>query len=305
MKVLSFGLMWSLLLFGQPARPHILGLAHVSISVSDLGKARTFYEGFLGFGELVSLNQHNGAAAVTVVKVNDYQYIEITTGLKPDEDRLSQVSFYTDDATGMRLYLASRRVVVPDELHEGPTGDRGFTFKDPEAHTIEMLQYTPNGTAMKEKGTFMPDTRISRHIDHVGLVVGNGRAALRFYHDILGFEERLRGSSSGTVLSWINMRVPDGNDGVEFMLFGNVPPPGERGMAHHLCLEVASVPSAVTILKSRPYAKGYDRPFEIVTGSNRRRHVNLFDPDGTRTELMESFTVDGRPAISSDAPLPR
>lgn len=301
----SFGLMWSFLSFAQPPRSHILGLAHVSILVSDLGKARAFYEGFLGFGEFASLSQHDGTPAMTVVKVNDYQYIEITAGLKPGADRLSHVSFYTDDAEGMRTYLAFRRVAVPNELHVGPTGERSFTFKDPEAHTIEMVQYMPNGMAMKQKGSFMPDTRIARHIDHVGLVVGDGKAALRFYHDILGFEERLRGSSSGTVLSWINMRVPDGNDGVELMLFENVPPPGERGMAHHLCLETASVPTAVTTLKSRAYVKGYDRPFEIVTGTNRRRHVNLFDPDGTRTELMEPFTVDGRSAKSSEAPLPR
>jgi lactoylglutathione lyase len=32
--------------------------------------------------------------------------------------------------------------------------------------------------------------------------------------------------------------------------------------------------------------------------------VNLFDPDGTRVELMEPNTIDGKPAPSSTAPPP-
>jgi hypothetical protein len=44
---------------------------------------------------------------------------------------------------------------------------------------------------------------------------------------------------------------------------------------------------------------------EIRTGRNRKRQCNLFDPDGTRIELMEPKTVDGQPAPPSDAPPPR
>ena len=39
-------------------------------------------------------------------------------------------------------------------------------------------------------------------------------------------------------------------------------------------------------------------------GINRKRQVNLFDPDGTRTELMETHTIDGKPTPSSTAPPP-
>jgi lactoylglutathione lyase len=41
------------------------------------------------------------------------------------------------------------------------------------------------------------------------------------------------------------------------------------------------------------------------TGINRKRQVNLFDPDGTRVELMEPDTIDGRPVPSSTLPPPR
>jgi len=49
---------------------------------------------------------------------------------------------------------------------------------------------------------------------------------------------------------------------------------------------------------------GYDRPVEIQVGVNRKRQINLYDPDGTRIELMEPNTVDGQPAPSSTAPAP-
>ena len=51
-----------------------------------------------------------------------------------------------------------------------------------------------------------------------------------------------------------------------------------------------------------PARKAYTRPLEIKTGINRKRQLNLFDPDGTRIELMEARTVDGKPTPSSSAP---
>ena len=39
-------------------------------------------------------------------------------------------------------------------------------------------------------------------------------------------------------------------------------------------------------------------------GKNGKRQVNLYDPDGTRVELMEPKTVDGKAVASSTAPLP-
>ena len=39
-------------------------------------------------------------------------------------------------------------------------------------------------------------------------------------------------------------------------------------------------------------------------GKNGKRQVNLYDPDGTRVELMEAQTADGKPVPSSTAPPP-
>jgi lactoylglutathione lyase len=101
------------------------------------------------------------------------------------------------------------------------------------------------------------------------------------------------------------MRVPDGGDYIEFMLYRDLPAPSHRGVAHHIALETPSVAEANAALESSPYRKGYTRPMEPRTGINRRRQLNLFDPDGTRTELMEPTTVDGKTAPASTALPPR
>ena len=277
----------------------------MAVSVGDLDKARAYYKDFLGFSEPFSLTNPDGSVSLAFIKVNDYQYIEVSPGLKPGDDRLKHIAFYTDDAERMRVYLASRGVTVPGSVPKGRSGSLNFNIKDPDGHTVEMVQYMPDGWAMRDKGKSMADARISKRIAHVGVLVGDANAAVHFYGEILGFQETWRGSSTGTVLSWINMHVPDGTDGIEFMLYKDLPAPDQRGSAHHLCLEVPSISSALETLQAKPYAKIYSLPLEPRTGINRRRQLNVFDPDGTRSELMEPATVDGKPPVPSTAPLPR
>ena len=84
-----------------------------------------------------------------------------------------------------------------------------------------------------------------------------------------------------------------------------LPAPDQRGTAHHLCLEVVDIDKTKSILEQRAPKVGYSRPMEIRTGVNRKRQLNLYDPDGTRVEWMEPNTVDGSPAPPSTAPAPR
>ncbi len=151
----------------------------------------------------------------------------------------------------------------------------------------------------------MPGERISEHLLHAGILVGNLEAAMRFYGNILGFREIWRGSNNGQTLSWVNLRVPDGGDYIEFMLYRTLPAPDRRGVEHHICLETPSVAGALARLDAKPYRTSYTRPLEPRTGTNRRRQLNLFDPDGTRAELMEPVTVDGVPPPPSTAPSPQ
>jgi lactoylglutathione lyase len=292
---------------GQPVtRPKILGVAHMAVFVSDLAKARAFYEDLLGFEEPFTLPKPDGSVEIAFVKINDRQWIELFNRPAAGEGQLNHIAIYTDDADRMRDYLASQSVAVPERVGKGRTGNKNFMVKDPDGHNVEIVEYQPDSWTAKDAGKHMPAARLSEQAMHVGILVGSLDASTKFYNGILGFQEFWRGSAANSkTLSWVNMRVPDGTDYVEFMLYGEKPAPDRRGSAHHICLVVPDAEKAVAALDARPTRASYTRPVEIRTGINRKRQVNLFDPDGTRVELMEPATVDGKPAPSSTLPPPR
>lgn len=292
---------------GQHGSARILGVAHVAFYVSDLAKTRTFYKDFLGFDEEpFTLTKRDGAERVVFIKINDGQFLELFAEDPRDGERLNHVSIYTDNADQMRAYLASKGTSVPDKVGERQTGNKNFNIKDPDDHIVEIVEYQPDSMTTKDAGHHMPDTRISTHIMHAGFLVGDLTKSMEFYRGILGFSEIWRGAAgSGNSLSWVNMRVPDGDDYVEFMLYGKLPTPEERGTKNHVSLMVPDAQKAVEELRKRAARGSYGREIAIQVGVNRKRQVNLFDPDGTRIELMEPVTIDGKPAPSSTAPPPR
>lgn len=286
-------------------RPRLSGVAHMALFVSDIEKARGFYRDFLGFQEPYDLKNADGTLSLTFFKVNEDQYIEVFPGLKPGQDRLNHIAFATDDAAAFRTFLAEHGVEVPPAVNRVRIGNTAFNVKDPEGHTIEFTQYEPTGWTRREAGRFLSEKRIATRILHLGILVGDATRATKFYGDVLGLKEFWRGSSTNSqYVSWINMRLPDSEDYIEYMLYSNLPAPDQRGTQHHICLEVPDVEKALKRLEANPYRKLYTRPMEVRVGINRRRQLNLFDPDGTRIELMEPRTIDGVPAPSSTLPLP-
>jgi catechol 2,3-dioxygenase-like lactoylglutathione lyase family enzyme len=305
-ECLSANLLLACSLSAQTAqRPPITGISHFAIFAHDYEKSRAFYGQFLGFEEPYSLKNPDRSASMTFFKINDHQTIELFPERQAGSDRLNHISLETDDIEALRLYLASKGVKVPSEAHRARIGNLSFDITDPEGHTVEMVQYMPQGKTMLAKGQYMNAQAISNRMTHVGIVVTHLDSEYKFYTDILGFKETWRGSKSGQVLSWVNLKVPDGEDYIEFMLYKDAPGLAERGGAHHLCLQVPNVDAAVARLKAEPYYSSYGRPIDMHLGINRKRQANLFDPDGTRTELMEPRTIDGKPATPSTAPPPQ
>lgn len=301
--LLAFAL--PLLALAAPQRPHITGVSHVALFVHDMAKSRAFYEDFLGFNEPFFTTNKNGTLHVVWIKINDRQTIELFPEKEAGSDRLNHIALETDDAPAMRDFLASRGVKVPETVGKGRIGNLNFNATDPDGHTVEIVQYAPESWTVREKGKFMPDSRVSVRMTHVGVLVGNLDAALKFYRDILGGTETWRGGRDPKELSWVNVKLPDTDDYVEFMLYSDLPAPGKRGKQHHLCLVVPDVVKTKSALEPRASHIGYSRPLEVATGINRKRQLNLWDPDGTRVELMEPQTVDGVPAPSSSAPPPK
>jgi catechol 2,3-dioxygenase-like lactoylglutathione lyase family enzyme len=286
-------------------RPHILGIAHVALFSHDIDVSRKFYKDFLGFDEPFSLKNADGTTRLTWIKINDDQAVELFPEKQAGTDRLYQLSFRTDDAEAMRLYLKSAGIEVPAKTGKGKSGSINFSVKDPDGHTIEFEQQLPGSWINDDRGKHLPDTRISVRMPHVGLMIRDLDESLKFYRDVLGCKEIWRGSKNGKTLSWANLQVPDGKDYVEFMLYDTMPPLARINTLHHLCLEVADVSKTEQTLSARPLPQDSKPASKIAVGVNGKRQINYYDPDGTRVEVMEPTTVDGKPVPPSDAPPPK
>jgi catechol 2,3-dioxygenase-like lactoylglutathione lyase family enzyme len=269
-------------------RPKILGIAHISFKVSDITKAREYYGNFLGYEEAFTYYNNDGSIWISFFKVNDRQYIELTPNLKPDQvDRLNHYCLETDNLEMMRKYLKLKGLNVPDSLHIGHDRNLHLTIPDPDGHPVEFVQVVSGSDHYKAKGNFLYNKRISDRIYHVGITVKNVEAADKFYRDILGFSEIWRGGVNDSVTSWINMRIPESTDYIEYMLVDGNVTPARLHSAHHICLLVPNMQNAIEKLRDRSGGMEIEAP---RIGHNKKWLLNLFDQDGTRVELMEPFT---------------
>jgi catechol 2,3-dioxygenase-like lactoylglutathione lyase family enzyme len=284
-----FGALFAVIGAGKPVtrRPPIVGIAHIGVKTDNLAVAREFYGGALGFQEPFTVDKPTGGLMLTYFKVNDHQYIEVFPNLSsPTEDRLSHIAFETTDAQALRDYLAERGVTVPDTLRPGLDGNMSFMVKDPEGHSIEFVEYLPGSLHRRNFGKFLPDTRISQHMIHVGVTILDRVAADRFYKDVLGFQSIWYGGMSDDRVDWVDMRVPEGNDWLEYMLNVRNPTPRTLGVMHHLALGVPSVETAYKTAVDRGY-----KAEQPKIGRDGKWQLNLYDPNSTRVELMEPKPV--------------
>ena len=105
-----------------------------------------------------------------------------------EDGHLNHISFFTDSAEGMRVYLASQGIKVPERVGKGKIGNSNFNITDPDGHIVEIVQYEPDSWTRREMGKHLPDTRISTHIAHVGVLIRALDPAMKFYRDIFGFQ---------------------------------------------------------------------------------------------------------------------
>jgi hypothetical protein len=104
-------------------------------------------------------------------------------------------------------------------------------------------------------------------------------------------------------VDWVSQQVPNGRDWLEYMLVG----PGsttpedrvdarELGVLNHVSLGVPNMEAAVTKLYAEDrLSERHDGP---SMGRDGKWQANLYDPDGTRVELMEYHAV-AKPCCSS------
>lgn len=280
-----------------PKRPPIVGVAHIGLKTSDLKAADNFYGHVLGFDHF-SLDKPAGGLMLNYYKVNDHQYIEIYPTLRDlSEDRMTHFAFETTDIQQLRHYLAAHQVKVPTALKPGLDKNLSMMVKDPEGHDVEFVQYMPGSLHGSHFGELLPNTRVSERMIHVGVTIHDRAAADQFYKDILGFQMTWQGGMTDEKTDWVDMRVPDGTDWLEYMLNVQSPTPKRLGVMHHLALGVSSIQPAFQLVESRTYHP----PQEPKMGRDGKWQLNLYDPDFTRAELMEFKSV-AKPCCSPMRP---
>jgi len=265
-----------------PARPPILGLAHVRLMTSDLGKARHFYGDLLGFSEVPQ-----ASPLVAIFRVNDRQHIIVRSGLPPERgDRFVDVAWETADVSAMSTYLRGHGVDAREAEDAGEGQGRALEMLDPDGHHVRVIQLTtarlPDGAA---------DRRISRRILHTGLTIRSAQAADGFYKDVLGFSEIWRGGRPEGTINWINMRAPECTDYLEYMLTTAPPDRKQLGTFHHIALLVPDIQAALETVRERTAPTDPNHRAVPQIGVNRRWQLNVYDPDGTRIEFMEPWPM--------------
>jgi lactoylglutathione lyase len=259
-----------------------LGVSHVAINVKNAEIARAFYGEFLGFAQPFTLKRTDGTDWICFTKINDAQYFELFIGDSRNRGSFNHFALYTDDLSAMQYYLSSHGVRLAEPVRTTRTGNSLLSVLDPEGNLIEIVQYQSGSWIDGAKGKFLPTTRISDHITHLGLAVRNPAPVIRFYRDILGFKQLARRGGGGEALHPIRLRVPDGSDYVE-LVTSDTHLTASNAAQNYIGLLSRDVPNTVAILRSRPNAHSYADP---TTPSGLPLRTTLFDSDGTQLEIL-------------------
>ncbi len=277
-----------------PPRPRITGISHLAIYTSDLVATDHFYSEIVGAAKLPDPENALGVRYA----LSPTQFIEVLP-LPPGSgiNRFDHAAWNTDNAEGMRSYLAAKSWKTPGKVEKGADGSRWFTVLDPEGNKIEFVQPPRHPQAVTAP------TAIGHHIIHVGFLVHSRAAEDTFYRDLLGFRPYWFGGMTEDKLDWVSQQVPDGHDWLEYMLSGG---PGtgipadmtqqHLGVLDHFSIGEVSVPDAYKVLEAGNRLTGrHDEAPKI--GQDGKYQFNMYDPDGIRLEMM-NFHATNKPCCS-------
>jgi catechol 2,3-dioxygenase-like lactoylglutathione lyase family enzyme len=277
-----------------PARPPLASVSHIAVYSSDAAKTEHFYVHDMGAVKLPDPEAADGVR----YHFAPTQFVEVLPlpAGPPSINRLAHVAFDTPDAEGMRKYLASKGIKVPARLTSAKDGSRWFAVIDPEGVSVQFMQPPTSPPAV-------PQNPLSSHMMHVGFIIHNRANEDRFYKDVLGFRPYWEGGMREDRPTWISLQLPDGRDWIEYMIVGTpdttgIPPTMSQtnlGTLNHFALGVPDTRTAYTLLWNGDRLRGQEQAPKI--GRDAKWQLNLFDPDGTRAEIMELHAI-GKPCCT-------
>jgi catechol 2,3-dioxygenase-like lactoylglutathione lyase family enzyme len=264
-----------------PSRPKITGISHIAVYTSNAAATEAYYTTVIGAVKLPDPENPNGVRYA----LSATQYIEVLP-LPANEgiERLDHTAWITESADGMRKYLAAKGWKIPSRVERGKDGSRYFAVLDPEGNKVEFVQPPAN-----PKPVNAPNA-IGHHIIHVGYMTHDRAAEDKFYRDLLGFRPYWWGGRDNQV-NWISQQCPDGHDWMEYMMTRGTSgiPAGmtqqSLGVMDHFSIGVVSVPDTFQALTAANRLTGQKNPAAKL-GLDGKYQLNLYDPDGTRSEVM-------------------
>jgi lactoylglutathione lyase len=278
----------------------VIGIANVTFKVADLDQARHYYQGILGFAEAFDLKDDSGRVSSAYFKVNDDQYVEVMPALKPGElNREVRVVLQSSDLEKLHALYQSRGL-NPGRMHKGPDGNPVFRVVSPEGDNLDFLQYVEGSEQAKARGKFLTADRISTHLWHVGIMTKDATSG-PFYREKLGFTNLRFGTRGESV------ETPGRDTNTE-----TKPPLADTpathvqyereqwGAVNHIGIEVADMRAARDLLQKRGAFD--DLRVRAHVGNNRHWLMFLFDPAGTRTEIVETAIQQDLPPMTVMAP---
>ena len=262
------------------ARPHILGIDHVSFYTTAPDGVRKLYGDVLGLAAADPVE--NGSAKRYMI---GSQWVGYAPAPDPKAtDRMDHVAFATDNIVALRRYL-NEKGLKATQIEGRSDHSLAFSVNDPEGRRIEFVE------SAKADSPAVPASAVSHRLIHAGFVVYHKDAEDHFYRDILGFRLYWHGGMKDAGPDdWVAMQVPDGTDWLEYML--NQPEHMDlqlAGVMNHISLGVTDMKKAQAVLESHSWKPHGDEKAQM--GKDGKWQLNLFDPDFTRVELMEFKNV--------------
>lgn len=254
---------------------------------------------------MFTLKDEAGRLGSIFFKVNDDQYVEVMPGLSPGGvNRQVRVVFQSSDLARLHS-VYSERGLKPTAIRKGPDGNPVFRVIGPDNATLDFVEYASGSQQTLARGKFLDASRISTRLQHVGIYTKDRDSVLSFYQDKLGFA---RGRDiPGDRGDYIETPGSDRNLETKFPpLDPNNPATRAQyerevmGAVQHMGIEVPDMKAARDVAQER--AGFTDLQVRVHVGNNRHWLMHLFDPDGSRTEFVETAMQSTLPPMTVMAP---